>query len=162
VVGDLLDSYIVGPSWDEMFVSHAEPRAPYLALYQVLQALSSADLDERSVARDRSFRDQGITFSFSGEERPFPLDLMPRIISADEWSSIEAGVIQRVRALEYFLADVYGPGEILSDKIVPRSLVTTSTHFHRAALGINPSGGVRVHVAGVDLVRDRDGTFKAL
>jgi uncharacterized circularly permuted ATP-grasp superfamily protein len=161
-VGDLLDTYVIGPSWDEMFAGRAEPRAPYMALYQVLQALSSEDLDSRSVARDRSFRDQGITFSLSGEERPFPLDLMPRIISADEWSTIEAGVIQRVRALEHFLADVYGPGEILADGIVPRSLVTTSTHFHRAAAGIAPPNGARIHVAGVDLVRDCDGSFKAL
>lgn len=161
-MGDLLDPYVLGASWDEMFVGRGEPRPSYLALYQVLQALSSADLDERCVARDRSFRDQGITFSLSGEERPFPLDLIPRIISAEEWSTIEAGVVQRVQALERFLADVYGRGEILSDGIVPRSLVTTSTHFHRAAAGIEPSNGVRIHVAGVDLVRDRDGRFKAL
>jgi uncharacterized circularly permuted ATP-grasp superfamily protein len=161
-VGDLLDSYVIGPSWDEMFARRAEPRPPYLALYQVLQALSSEDLDERSVARDRSFRDQGITFSLSGEERPFPLDLMPRIISGEEWSTVEQGVIQRVLALEHFLADVYGRGEILSEGIVPRSLITTSTHFHRAAFGINPANGARVHVAGVDLIRDADGRFKAL
>ena len=109
-MGDLLDSYVIGSSWDEMFAGRDEPRPPYMALYQVLQALSSDDLDSRSIARDRSFRDQGITFSLSGEERPFPLDLMPRIISAEEWSTIEAGVVQRVRALEQFLADVYGPG----------------------------------------------------
>jgi uncharacterized circularly permuted ATP-grasp superfamily protein len=161
-VGDLLDSYVIGPSWDEMFADTAEPRPPYLALYQVLQALSSEDLDERSVARDRSLRDQGITFSLSGEERPFPLDLMPRIISAEEWDTIEQGVIQRVQALEQFLADVYGAGEILKDGIVPRSLVTTSTHFHRSAFGINPAKGTRIHVAGIDLIRDSDGHFKAL
>ena len=161
-MGDLLDSYVIGPSWDEMFAGPTEPRPPYLALYQVLQALSSEDLDERSFARDRSFRDQGITFSLSGEERPFPLDLMPRIISSEEWETIEQGVVQRVLALEHFLADVYGPGEILSEGIVPKSLITTSTHFHRAAFGVNPANGARVHVAGVDLVRDADGSFKAL
>lgn len=161
-MGDLLDPYVLGAFWDEMFARRDEPRPPYLALYQVFQALSSADLDERCAARDRSFRDQGITFSLSGEERPFPLDLIPRIISAEEWSTIETGVVQRVQALERFLADVYGRGEILSDGIVPRSLVTTSTHFHRAAAGVEPPNGVRVHVAGIDLVRDRDGRFKAL
>jgi uncharacterized circularly permuted ATP-grasp superfamily protein len=161
-VGDLLDSYAIGSSWDEMFADRAEPRPPYLALYQVLQALSSEDLDARSIARDRSFRDQGITFSLSGEERPFPLDLMPRIISAQEWSTIEAGVTQRVQALEHFLADVYGPGEILSEGVIPRSLISTSTHFHRAAAGFAPANGVRIHVAGVDLIRDADGKFKAL
>jgi uncharacterized circularly permuted ATP-grasp superfamily protein len=145
-----------------MFTDRAEPREPYLALYQVIEALSAADLEERCVLRDRSFRDQGITFSLSGEERPFPLDLLPRIISAEEWTTIESGVVQRVKALEMFLADVYGPGQVLSDGIVPKSLVTTSTHYHRAAAGVDAPNRVRVHVAGVDLVRDRDGKFKAL
>ena len=104
--------------------------------------------------RDQAFRDQGITFSLSGEERPFPLDLVPRIIAADEWAVVEAGVRQRVLALERFLADVYGPGEILADGVVPRRLVMSSSHFHRAAAGFEPAGGVRVHVAGIDLVRD--------
>jgi hypothetical protein len=66
VVGDLLDPYEIGASWDEMFACGGAPRPSYLPLYQVLRALSSSDLDERCVARDRSFRDQGITFSLSG------------------------------------------------------------------------------------------------
>ena len=86
--------------------------------------------------RDRVFSDRGVTFAFSGEEeRPFPLDLVPRIISAAEWSTVERGVGQRVLALERFLADVYGPGEIMRDRVVPRRLVVTSKHFHRAVAG---------------------------
>lgn len=161
-MGDLLDSYAVGPAWDEMFACRGEPRPPYAALFETLQSLSAADLEGRCAARDRSFRDQGITFSLSGEERPFPLDLVPRIIAAEEWAVIEAGVVQRIRALEAFLADVYGNGEVLADGIVPRRLVVTSTHFHRAAAGIEPVSGVRIHVAGIDLVRDADGRFRVL
>jgi uncharacterized circularly permuted ATP-grasp superfamily protein len=165
-VGDLLDTYVEArrrsTAWDEMFGDAGDARPPYRALLETLQSLSGADLEERCAARDRSFRDQGITFSLSGEERPFPLDLVPRIISAAEWAVVEAGVAQRVKTLEHFLADVYGSGEILADGVVPRRLVTTSTHFHRAADGITPPNGVRVHVAGIDLVRDVDGRFKVL
>ena len=161
-MGDLLDTYALAAAWDEMFSADAAPRASYQPLHETLQSLSATDLHERCAARDRSFRDQGITFSLSGEERPFPLDLVPRIISADEWDVIERGVSQRVRTLERFLADVYGAGEILADGVVPRRLVTTSTHFHRAAHGIEPPNGVRILVAGIDLIRDTDGQFRVL
>ncbi len=161
-VGDLFDDYPIAGAWDEMFETPSVPRPPYRALHDALQPLSSSELDERAAARDRAFRDQGITFSLSGEERPFPLDLVPRILSAAEWATIEAGVIQRVKALEAFLADIYGAGRILDDGVVPRRLVTSSSHFHRQAHGITPPNGVRVHVAGVDLVRDEGGHFCVL
>jgi uncharacterized circularly permuted ATP-grasp superfamily protein len=127
-----------------------------------LQALSAEDFERRCAARDRSFQDKGITFSVSGEERPFPLDLVPRIISAEEWAVIEKGVAQRVLTLEAFLADVYGAGEILKAGIVPRQLVTSCTNFHRPAAGIEPANGVRVHISGIDLVRGADGRFYVL
>ncbi len=161
-MGDFMDGYPVGPAWDEMFESPDQPRAPYGALHEVLQSLSGDDFATRCSARDHAFRDQGITFSHSGEERPFPLDLVPRILSAAEWPTIEAGVDQRVRALEAFLADVYGLGRILDDGIVPRGLVLSCTHFHREAVGIEPPNGVRVLVAGIDLVRGADGGFRVL
>ena len=141
-----------------MFAAPDRPRAPYEALHTVLATLSRDDFEERCAARDRAFRDQGITFSLSGEERPFPLDLVPRIIDESEWVGIEAGVRQRVLALEQFLADVYGAGEILADGVVPRQLVASSAHFHRCVAGIEPPGGVRIHVAGIDLVRDDAGS----
>src|SRR4051794_5102470 len=78
-VGDFMDGYPVGAGWDEMFDAAGNPRAPYKALYEVLQSLSAEDFVSRCAARDHAFRDQGITFSHSGEERPFPLDLVPRI-----------------------------------------------------------------------------------
>jgi uncharacterized circularly permuted ATP-grasp superfamily protein len=87
---------------------------------------------------------------------------VPRVLSAEEWSVLEAGVIQRVQALEAFLADVYTQGQILSDGVIPRRLVTTSAHFHRAVAGIEPANGVRVHVAGIDVVRGADGRFRVL
>ncbi len=145
-----------------MFSGPDEPRSHYESLHQVLGTLSRDDFEIRCAARDRAFHDQGITFSHSGEERPFPLDLVPRILDAEEWAVVEAGVRQRVLALERFLADVYGPGEILADGVVPRRLVASSSHFHRCVAGLDPAGGVRVHVAGVDLVRDGAGAFRVL
>ena len=120
------------------------------------------DLTERGAARARSFLEQGITFSSSGREWVFPLDLIPRLIPAQEWEHIEAGVVQRVRALEAFLADVYGERQVLADGVVPHSLIATSVNFVRAAAGIRPPNGVRIHLAGIDLVRDSDGVMRVL
>ncbi len=162
-MGDLLDGYeLVADCWDELFEDPGSPRPHYAALHALLGTLSADELAHRRQARDQAFRDQGITFSLSGEERPFPLDLVPRIIPHHEWAVIEAGVAQRVRALEAFLADVYGQAEILRDRQIPRGLVVTSSQFCREAAGIEPPNGVRVHVAGVDLVRDPQGNYLVL
>jgi uncharacterized circularly permuted ATP-grasp superfamily protein len=161
-VGDLLDGYGLDGAWDEMFDAAGRPREHCATLYEQVQTSSRVDFDERCATRDRVFRDRGITFAYLGEERPFPLDLVPRVVSASEWTTIEQGVRQRVLALECFLADVYGPGQILRDGVVPRRLVVTSTHFQRAVAGIEPCGGVRVHVAGIDLVRDGSGRLCVL
>ncbi|MFD6066855.1 circularly permuted type 2 ATP-grasp protein [Amycolatopsis lurida] len=149
-------------AYDEMFMADGTVRQPYRALYESISALTSADLSSRSAAIDRAMVDQGITFSLSGQERPFPLDLVPRVITSAEWSKLERGVAQRVRALEAFLADVYGDRQILRDGVLPRRLITSCEHFQREAFGINPPNGVRIHVSGVDLVRDEEGTFRVL
>jgi uncharacterized circularly permuted ATP-grasp superfamily protein len=110
----------------------------------------------------RTFLDRGVTFDFAGEERPFPLDIVPRVIPAAEWDVMERGVAQRVRALEAFLNDVYDKMTVVSDGVIPRQLVTTSAHFHRQVHGFEPAGGVRVHISGIDVVRDAAGTFRVL
>lgn len=169
-MGDLFGSYVPGEAWDEMFdATGGGPRGRphYEALHDVLSTLSKDDYTERCKARDRSFRDQGITFSLSGEQRPFPLDLVPRVIPAEEWATIETGVSQRVRALEAFLADVYGSepsggGRVFEDRVLPRRLVMSSPHFHREATSLSPPNGVRVQVAGIDLVRDAAGRYRVL
>jgi len=139
-----------------------QPRAHYLALFDALGTLSAEDYQARCVTRDNSFRDQGITFAHSGEVRPFPLDLVPRVLPADEWQLVEAGVAQRVRALEGFLADVYGPGQIFEDGVLARRLVLSSSHFHRQAAGLAPPNAARILVAGIDLVRDDQGRYLVL
>ena len=132
------------------------------ALKTVLAGLGEDGLSERGRLIDAYFNRQGITFSLAGKERPLPLDLVPRLLSAAEWRVIEQGVAQRIRALEMFLADVYGSRRVLDDGIVPRRLVASSSHFHREAWGIEPPNGVRIHVAGIDLIRDEEGVFAVL
>jgi uncharacterized circularly permuted ATP-grasp superfamily protein len=161
-MGGLLDRYPHGPAYDELFGADGLPHPHMRALYDVLQTLTGDDLARRAEARDRSFRDQGVVFSHAGEEWVFPLDLIPRLIPAAEWDLVEAGVVQRVRALEAFLADVYGSAEVVRDGVVPRSLLTTSAGFCRPAYGIEPPNGVRVHIAGIDIVRDQAGVLRVL
>jgi len=149
-------------AFDEMFGAGATVRAPYKGIYAELAPSDASELAARADALGRAFIDQGITFSLSGQERPFPLDLVPRVISAAEWSRLERGITQRVKALECYLDDIYGEQNILRDALIPRRLVTSCKHFHREAAGINPPNGVRIHVAGIDLVRDEAGTFRVL
>jgi uncharacterized circularly permuted ATP-grasp superfamily protein len=165
-MGDLLGDYLrrqkATGAYDEVFAPDGKPRPGYDGIVDVLESLSPADLTARGGALSSAFTDAGVTFSLSGEERPFPLDVVPRIFGADEWGKIERGVAQRVRALEAFLEDVYGEGRAFREGVLPRRLVTTSKHFHRPAYGFNPPNGVRVHVAGIDLVRDAAGELRVL
>ena len=154
------DSYSL--AFDEMFDAQGNVRVPYKGIYAELAPSDASELEARSEALGRAFIDQGITFSLSGQERPFPLDLVPRVISAAEWSRLERGIIQRVKALEMYLDDIYGDQEILNDGVIPRRLISSCEHFHREAVGIVPPNGVRIHVAGIDLIRDEKGTFRVL
>jgi uncharacterized circularly permuted ATP-grasp superfamily protein len=149
-------------AFDEMFDAQDNVRGPYKGIFAELAPSDASELAARADALGRAFIDQGITFSLSGQERPFPLDLVPRVISAAEWTRLERGITQRVKALEHYLHDIYGEQEILRDGVIPRRLVTSCEHFHREAAGIVPPNGVRIHVAGIDLVRDAKGEFRVL
>ena len=149
-------------AWNEMFSSPGVARPMYRQLLGDIAALDTVELAQRADQLSRTFIDRGVTFAHSGEERPFPLDLVPRIIGALEWDHLSRGIAQRVRALEAFLADVYGGGRIFDDGLMPRSVVTSSPHFCRPALGVVPPNGVRIAVAGIDLIRDELGNFCVL
>lgn len=149
-------------AFDEMFDAAGNVRGPYKGIYAELAPSEPPELKARADALGRAFIDQGITFSLSGQERPFPLDLVPRVISAAEWTRLERGITQRVKALEMYLDDIYGDQEILRDGVIPRRLITSCEHFHRQAVGIVPPNGVRIHVAGIDLIRDDRGDFRVL
>lgn len=152
-------------AWDEMFESTpttADVRESYRLIHRALAQMEQDELRGRTEALASSYLAQGVTFDFAGEERPFPLDAIPRVIEAHEWRVLEHGISQRVTALERFLADVYGPQRAISDGVLPASLVTTSTHFHREAMGVAGANGVRIHVSGIDLIRDENGVMRVL
>src|SRR3954463_13778991 len=155
-----------GPSpWDEMFPAIPDDgtvREAYSDIHSSLARLTQAELRGRTDALASSYLAQGVTFDFAGEERPFPLDAVPRVIDQQEWARIDAGVKQRVRALEAFLADVYGPQRVVRDGVIPASLLTSSSHYHRQAAGIEPANGVRIQVSGIDLIRDEAGEWRVL
>ncbi|MCH8627659.1 circularly permuted type 2 ATP-grasp protein [Arsenicicoccus piscis] len=158
----LFEDYASAPGvFDEMFGEDGL-RPTYAALHQRLCALGSDEVRTRSDYLSSAYIDQGVTFDIGGEERPFPLDIVPRVIAAQQWATVEAGVKQRVTAIEHFLADVYGEGKVFSDGVIPRRVVTSSPHFHRIVARLEPANGVRVHVSGIDLIRDAEGTFRVL
>src|SRR6202522_1886385 len=161
-VADLLDATRVADALDEMLPAPGKPRASYDALVSVLQPMDPGELRYRADQLGRVFTDRGVTYDFAGEERPFPLDLIPRVIDAVEWDLVARGVRQRVRALEAFLADVYGAGRVFDDGVVPWRLIFTSPRYCREVADFTPPNGVRVHVAGIDLVRDEAGRFRVL
>ncbi|RXZ72825.1 circularly permuted type 2 ATP-grasp protein [Agromyces albus] len=149
--------------WDEMFPTDGvSVREPYRELYPALARMTQEELRGRTDALASSYLAQGVTFDFAGEERPFPLDAVPRVIAASEWTTVEAGVAQRVRALERFLADVYGPQAAVRDGVIPAALISSSTHYHRQAAGISSANGVRIHVSGIDVIRDERGDWRVL
>ena len=167
-VGDLFDGYgasargLTEAAFDEMVGRDGAARAPYAAVAASLAQMGPDDVSARASRLARAFMDQGVTFDLDGEERPFPLDVVPRIFTSAEWSRVADGVAQRVRALELFLDDVYGAARIVSDGLIPHDVVTSSPGFVRAAYGFTPPNGVRIHVAGIDVIRDEDGEFRVL
>ena len=163
----LFDEYEVGDHFDEVFDADGGARPEYQTLLRRLRSFSADELRRRERRRDAAFRNQGITFTVYGEgegiERTFPMDLVPRVITAPEWSVIEAGLEQRVSALNAFLDDLYvGERAAIADGVIPAWLVASSTGFRREAFGVPVPLGARCLVAGIDLVRDRNGTYCVL
>ncbi|MEM8535648.1 MAG: circularly permuted type 2 ATP-grasp protein, partial [Chloroflexota bacterium] len=159
-------TYQLDTAYDEMFTVDAESRPQYQALYQRLLELPAEELRQRQQAADIAFLNQGITFTVygteSGTERIFPYDLLPRIITRSEWTTIERGLKQRITALNLFLKDIYHEGRILADGIVPRSLVYSCKHFRREMRGVQVPRDLYISVVGTDLVRLDNGRFAVL
>lgn len=144
------------------FLNEGVPQPAVNALWSKLTKIDAESWKSKAKQRDLYLQMQGITFTLSGIERPLPVDLIPRIIESQEWKLLEAGIKQRINALEAFLADVYGKQVLFKDRIISRKLVQSSDHFHRAAFGIDPENKVRVHVSGIDIVRDQHGVLRVL
>ena len=152
----------VNGAFDELVGTSRSSNPDWDLLKSAVESMGIEELKRRTMECDESFKARGITFSLGGQERTFPLDPIPRIVTAQEWSVVSMGLIQRMRAIETFLDDIYGSGEILRDRIVPRRLIVGSSQFSRRSFGISNPHGVRVTVAGLDLVRDETGKLCVL
>jgi uncharacterized circularly permuted ATP-grasp superfamily protein len=159
-------SYLLDDAFDEMFERGGAPRSHYQALHKLLLDLGQEEIHRRQASVEQSFLSQGITFTVYGHEEAtekiFPTDLLPRILPAAEWAKIDAGLRQRLNALNLFLADIYSDGFILADGVVPRDLVYGCKTYLRAMRGVPVPRGAYVNVCGSDLVRIEDGSFAVL
>ncbi|HEX7351956.1 circularly permuted type 2 ATP-grasp protein [Brachybacterium sp.] len=158
----LFHSARTGSGGDEMFAPDGTVRPTYRALHDALAGLGPEEFRARSESLARSYLDQGITFDHAGEERPFPIDAIPRVIAAEEWARVSAGISQRVRALERFLDDLYNDQSAIADGVIPAELVTSSAYVVEEMRGYTPPNGVRIHISGIDLVRDGADEFRVL
>jgi uncharacterized circularly permuted ATP-grasp superfamily protein len=160
------DNYQQDGFYDEMFKSDGSVRPYYRRLLQRFSKLSVEDFDARRQLADLLFFNEGVTFTVYGDkrgvERIFPFDLMPRIIPDREWQHIEAGLTQRITALNLFLKDIYNDQKILKDKIIPEYIVKQSKHFRKEMIGLKTPRDIYIHVCGTDLVRNSDGQFYVL
>src|SRR6188474_2508032 len=138
---DVLAKYQPGAAFDEMIDSAGAIRPAYSTVYETLRRATADELRSIAESLANNYTQAGVTFDVGGVERPFPLDLVPRVIASPEWEIIEAGVAQRVRALEAFLSDIYADARVITDGVIPSQLITSSNHFHRAVWGIRPSNG---------------------
>lgn len=166
IMSEIFNSYNVGQHiWDEMYANN-NVRQPYTSIYDYLKAIPQNTLDGKDELAKKLFMSQGITFtvysSNEGIEKIFPFDIIPRIITAQEWKYITAGIKQRLTALNHFLKDVYHEQQILKDGIIPADMVYSCPHFLREMIGVKLPHDLYVHIAGIDLIRGEDGDFYIL
>ncbi|HXA14880.1 MAG TPA: circularly permuted type 2 ATP-grasp protein, partial [Opitutaceae bacterium] len=164
---ELFKDYSLDSFYDEMFAAPGQPRAHYQRLFdRFAQMDNMAELLDRQQHADQTFLSRGVTFTVYSDERGtekiFPFDLIPRIVPAHEWARLEAGLAQRMTALNLFLADIYGPQRILRENIVPRQMVESSKNFRPEMVGFAVPRGLYVHINGTDLVRDEQGDYRVL
>ena len=159
-------NYDPGQFYDELFQALGKPRPDAIPLIDRIEALPTEEVQRRHRAAQVALFKLGVTFNVysddQGTEKIFPFDIIPRIVSADEWAVLERGLKQRICALNQFLADVYGDQKIINDGIIPRELVESASGFHPACMGLKPPQGIWCHITGTDLVRDDAGDWYVL
>jgi uncharacterized circularly permuted ATP-grasp superfamily protein len=152
--------------WDELLGPDGTPRPAARALIDQLAALEHSELQERQTLAELNILTMGITFTVysdgRGIDRAWPFDIIPRVIAASEWRRVEAGLTQRLRAINMFIDDLYHEQRIVADGVFPADLLEHSTNFRPECVGASPVHGVWAHISGSDLVRDADGTMYVL
>ena len=159
-------STYTSPGFDELICTGGNARDFAHKLADWFNTLSDEDLTNREHAAQLAIAQMGITFTVYSDkgniDRAWPLDIVPRVISANEWREIETGLKQRLKALNMFINDLYNEQQILKDNIVPRQLIETSSNFRRECMGMTPPHQVWAHICGSDLIRGEDGTVYVL
>ena len=152
--------------YDELFDENGSPRSGAQLLVQKIKSLSRESLLTKQQAAEIMLLQLGITFAVygneEGSEKIFPFDVLPRIVDGSEWTQIEAGLKQRIFALNAFIEDIYNKQQILKDRIIPEDIVLSSKTYRRECVGFSPPHSIWCHVTGTDLIRDRDGLFYVL
>ena len=151
--------------FDEMLDGN-QPKPHYVPFFEQMNALTDEQLQEKHVAAQSSFLRQGITFTVygaeGGTERTMPFDFVPIIIPEQTWSEIEAGMKQRVEALNLFLQDVYHEQKIVNSGIVPKDLIENNPYYYKQVIGANIPLYNHIFLAGIDLIRDENGEYRVL
>lgn len=167
-VNGILDSYKFESShFDEVFFNTMTPKEHYQSIVERFNQLSLADFERINNEVKTAFFNQGITFAVysndkKADERIFPFDLFPRLIAKKEWQQLETGVIQRNKAINLFLHDIYHKKQILKDKIVPADLIFSSKNYLKEMIDFTPEGGIYTHISGTDLIKHTDGEYYIL
>jgi uncharacterized circularly permuted ATP-grasp superfamily protein len=160
------DSYDPGDFYDELYASKGNPRREAAQLIARICEISAEELIQRSAAARNALFKLGVTFSVysdgQGTERILPFDIIPRVISAQEWQILEKGLKQRIYALNLFLSDVYGDRKIIKDGLIPLELIESATGYLKPCQELKPPKDIWCHITGTDLVRDRDGAWYVL
>lgn len=152
--------------FDEVLTAQGQARPHYGRFLEQFCRLTREEFEAKRRAVDLAFLRQGITFNVYGDsqgtERVFPFDLIPRIIPASEWDHIEAGLVQRITALNLFLHDVYHDQHILRDGTIPAEYVFSARHFRREFVGCKVPRDIYIHICGTDIIRDGEGRYLVL
>lgn len=160
------NDYDPGDFYDELINSKGNARLPAKKLLSYFKSLKEGDVELRKSAAESTIKEMGISFTVYTEEgnidRAWPFDIIPRTISRKQWAVTEAGLKQRLKALNLFIDDLYHDQKILKDGIIPKFVLEQSTNYRKECEGISPAFGVWAHICGTDLVRDGDGEFYVL
>lgn len=160
------DTYNPGDFYDEAFINKDQPRPEAIPLIDRITSLPPGELQRRQQVAQNALLKLGATFNVysdnRGTERIFPFDVIPRIVSAPEWAKLEAGLKQRIYALNCFIADIYDAQKIIKDGVIPLELINSAKGFLKQCVGLKPPGGIWCHITGTDLVRDKDGQWYVL